>query len=80
MSYRKERNSQYTAIFRIVNGTPILANSRKVMLSPDFFSAFWITMTLLAAPNMSRFPAIVLPAASAISSVAVAPAWERSGR
>ena len=43
----------------MVRGMPALANSRKVSVAP-FFSAFWMTMTLLAAPRMKRLPAIAL--------------------
>jgi len=59
---------------------PIFANSRKVKVSPDFFSAFCMIITLLAAPKMKRFPAIVLPAAKAIISFAEAPARFSMGK
>ena len=37
------------------------------------FSAFWIIITLLAAPRIKRLPAMVLPAARAIRSFGEAP-------
>ena len=47
---------------------------------PGFFSAFWIIMTLLAAPRIERLPAIVLPAASAIRPAALIPSFINIGR
>jgi len=35
------------------------------------FSAFWIIITLLAAPKTDKFPAIVLPADSAVICASV---------
>ena len=52
------RNSQYTNMFKAVRGTPTRANSRNVMVSP-LFSAFCMMITLLAAPRIDRFPAMV---------------------
>ena len=46
---------------------PRRMNSRKVTVSPCR-SAFWITITLLAAPRIVKLPASVLPATSAIVS------------
>jgi hypothetical protein len=59
--YKTARNTQYTSTFTAVSGIPMRANSRKPMVCPVFFSAFWMMMTLLAAPRMSRFLATVLP-------------------
>ena len=59
---------------------PIFANSRAVRVSPFLLSAFWMIMTLLAAPSMKKFPAIVLPAASATSCCVLAPALINKGR
>jgi len=74
------KKSQYTNIFNKVTGTPILTNSQKVRVTPDFFSAFWIIITLLAAPNIERLPAIVLPAASAMSPCVVTPKFVRTSK
>src|SRR5512137_169417 len=65
-----------------VTGTPTLANSKKVRVSL-LFSAFWMMMTLLAAPRIVRLPAMVLPAAIAMSCAVVPPAcriigWKRA--
>lgn len=62
-----------------VSGTPILANSIKVMVTPAFFSEFWIIITLLAAPRINMLPAMVEPAANAISSRVPAPACASAG-
>ena len=66
----------------IVKGTPTRANSINVRVSP-LFSAFWMMITLLAAPRIVRLPASVLPAASAMSCTVVPPAcwitgWKRA--
>jgi len=50
----------------IVRATPLLANSQNVISTP-LFSEFWAIMMFDAAPRRVRFPASVLPAASAIS-------------
>ena len=60
---RQQRNNQYVRTLMIDKGTPTLANSMNVKVVCDRFSAFWMMITLLAAPRMNRFPAIVLPAA-----------------
>ncbi len=48
---------QYMPVCNNVRGMPIRANSKKVRVSPCF-SAFWIIITVLAAPRRVRFPAI----------------------
>jgi hypothetical protein len=60
--------------------TPIFAKSRKVMVTPNFFSALCIIITLLAASRMKRLPATVLPAAKAISPFVEAPAFMSIGK
>ena len=72
LDHTTERKIQYTAIWRIVSGIPTFANSIKEIVWPCF-SAFWMIITLLAAPRIVKFPAMVLPAASAISWVVVTP-------
>ena len=48
---------------------PILKNSLKVKVTLCLFSAASKIITVLAAPRMVKFPAIVLPAASAIQDI-----------
>src|SRR3989338_1739399 len=74
-----DKNAVYTSAFIMVIGIPILKNSKKVIVCPAFFSALCIIMTLLAAPKMDRFPAIVLPAARAIISFVAPPACPSIG-
>jgi hypothetical protein len=46
------KNNRYTSTLTAVSGTPIRANSQNVTVTPAFFSAFWMMMTLLAAPRI----------------------------
>jgi hypothetical protein len=55
--------------FETVTMDPILKNSLKVKVIPCFLSAVSKIITLLAAPKIVKFPAIVLPAASAIHDI-----------
>ena len=59
---------------------PTFAKSQKLSVSPALFSAFWMMMTLLAAPKINKLPAIVLPAAKAIIPAVEIPAFVSIGR
>ena len=58
-------------IFAKVTILPILKNSLKVKAVPCLLSAASTIITLLAAPKIVKFPAIVLPAARAIHVIAL---------
>lgn len=58
-------------MFAKVTMTPILKNSLKVKVAPYLLSAASKIITLLAAPKIVKFPAIVLPAARAIHVTAL---------
>ena len=60
-------------IFASVTSTPILKNSKNVNALIFSDSATSIIIMLLAAPNIVRFPAIVLADANIIHCVGVTP-------
>ena len=59
---------------------PSIANSKNPKPNSPRLSAFWIMMMLLAAPINKKLPAMVLPAASAMSDWVPTPAWISIGK